>query len=348
MNTMVIGPSCVKPLNRAATFIGSYALVHLAIDAACAFLLLGVLDLGNQFVITLLAYNALAFVLQAPLGLLIDKWLNPKLAALLSLMLVASAFLVWDVLFPALILAGVGNALFHVGGGSLVLSIKQKTATFVGLFVAPGAIGLALGTYLSSLHVVTSLWMFPIGLIGLSLLIIFTPIPNFTRDKVEKGSSNFEFLIVTLILIPVIVRSLIGLSVDFPWKEHHGMLWILISAIALGKIVGGMLTDRFGLQKVGVGGMLLSAPLLAFFPAVPILGLFGVFVLNFSMPVTLIAVWKLMPNRRGLAFGLTTVALFMGALPVLLGKGGWLQADLTVFTLLLVSALILFITLRKT
>ena len=348
MNTMVIGPSYVKPLNRTATFIGSYALVHLAIDAACAFLLLGVLDLGDQYIFSLLAYNALAFVLQAPFGLLVDKVLNPKLAALLGLMLVASAFLVWDVLFPALILAGVGNALFHVGGGSLVLSIKQKTATFAGLFVAPGAIGLALGTYLSSMHVVSSLWIFPIGLIGLSLLLFFTPIPIFTRDKVEKETVNHEFLIVTLILIPVIVRSLIGLSVDFPWKEHHGMLWILISAIALGKMVGGVLIDRFDLQKVGVGGMLLSAPLLAFFHTMPILGLLGVFVLNFSMPVTLIAVWKLMPSRKGLAFGLTTVALFVGAVPAILGKNGWFQADLTTFSLLLVSALLLFVTLRKT
>lgn len=333
-------------MNRIAPFVGSYALAHLVVDAACAFLVLGVLDIGSQPILSLLIYNFLAFVLQVPIGIMVDKFLNPKFAALFGLMLVACSFLFWNTMFAALVLAGVGNALFHVGGGSLILSLEVKKATYAGLFVAPGGIGLAIGTYLSISHLVSSLLLFPMVLIVACLFLYFVQIPLFNRVSVEKGTTNWDYLIVSLILIPIIVRSLIGLSMDFPWRENQNLLWMLIAAIALGKVFGGMLSDKFGLFKVGVGGMLVSAPLLAFFHSVPLLGILGVFVLNFTMPVTLIAIWSLMPNRRGLSFGLTTAALFVGALPVILGKSVWFQADSTVFILIIVSTVVLFATLH--
>lgn len=332
-------------MNRTAPFVGSYALAHLVVDSACAFLVLGVLDIGSQPILSLLIYNSLAFVLQVPIGVMVDKFLNPKMAAMLGLVLVAFSFLIWNTLFAALILAGVGNALFHVGGGSLVLSLDLKKATYAGLFVAPGGIGLALGTYLSISHLVSSLLLFPMVLVFVCLGLYFIQIPLFNRKMQEKETTKQSVLIVSLILIPVIVRSLIGLSMDFPWKEQPNLLWMLTAAIALGKVFGGMLSDKFGLFKVGVGGMLVSAPLLAFFHSVPLLGILGMFVLNFTMPVTLIAIWSLMPNRRGLAFGFTTASLFVGALPVILGKSGWFQTEFIVFTLIVVSAMILFATL---
>lgn len=332
---------------RTAPFVGSYALAHLVVDAACAFLVLGVLDIGAQPILSLLIYNALAFVLQVPIGAMVDRTLNPKIVAILGIMLVSCSFLFWNSLFVALILAGVGNAMFHVGGGSLILSLEVRKATYAGLFVAPGGLGLAIGTYSSLSHLVSSLLFFPMVLIVVCLVLYFVQIPSFNRKKVENETTRWGYLMVSFILIPIIARSIIGLSLDFPWKENPNLLWILTAAIALGKIFGGMIADKFGLVKVGVGGMLVSAPMLAFFHSIPLLGILGVFVLNFTMPVTLIAIWSLMPNRGGLAFGLTTAALFVGGLPVILGKCGWLQADFTVFTLIAVSAMILFATLQR-
>ena len=332
-------------MNRIAPFVGSYALVHLVVDAACAFLVLGVLDIGVQPILSLLIYNALAFVLQVPIGAMVDRTLNPKIAAILGLILVSCSFLFWNSLFVALILAGVGNAMFHVGGGSLILSLEVRKATYAGLFVAPGGIGLAIGTYLSLSHMISNLLFFPMVLILASLCLFFIQIPTFIRARKVKETTKWGYLIASFILIPIVVRSLIGLSMDSPWKENHNLLWLLTAAIALGKVFGGILSDKFGLLKVGVGGMLVSAPLLAFFHSVPMLGILGVFVLNFTMPVTLVAILSLMPNRRGLSFGLTTGALFVGALPVILGKSGWFQTNFIVFTLIVVSAMILFATL---
>lgn len=332
-------------MNRIAPFVGSYALAHLVVDAACAFLVLGVLDIGGQPILSLLIYNGLAFVLQVPLGVLVDKFNKPKFAVLFGIMLVACSFLFWNSLLAALLLAGVGNALFHVGGGSLILSLEFKKATYAGLFVAPGGIGLAIGTYLSLTHLVGSLLFFPMVLIVVCLVLFFIKIPTYILNIQEKETTKWCYLIVSFILIPVIIRSLVGLSMDFPWKEHPNLLWMLTAAIALGKVFGGMLSDKFGLVKVGVGGMLVSAPLLAFFHSVPLLGMLGACVLNFTMPVTLVAIWSLMPKRRGLSFGLTTAALFIGALPVILGKTVWFQANSNVFTLLIYATIVLFATL---
>ncbi len=123
-------------------FISLYTGIHLVADAACNYLLLGVLDLSSNAILAMLIYNAAAFVLQAPFGLLIDKILNPKMVAMTGLTLIAISFLFWNNVYAALIIVSIGNALYRVGGGSLVLSLKDRKATFSGIYVAPGAIAL--------------------------------------------------------------------------------------------------------------------------------------------------------------------------------------------------------------
>ena len=330
---------------RIAPFITLYSFTHLAVDAACAFLLLGVLELNDFLILSLLLYNATAFVLQAPFGYLIDKILNPKLATIIGIVLIAVSFFFWNVLFAALIIVSIGNALFHVGGGSLVLSLKNKRATFSGLFVAPGGIGLALGTLLSVLPINIDFMLFPITLFILGLTLCFVKTPEFNRTSEKERISNYRILIIILIMLPIAIRSLIGLSLEFPWKENQSLFLILAAALALGKVSGGILADRYGLIKVGVGGLLISTPLLAFFPTIPALGILGAFLFNFTMPVTLIAILNVMPQNKGLSFGLTTVALFIGALPVILSKNEWIKSESMVFVFIFSSAMILFFAL---
>jgi len=331
---------------RIAPFISLYSFSHLVVDAACAFLLLGVLELNDSIILSLILYNAFAFVLQAPFGFIIDKWLNPKLAAILGLAFVAVSFLFWNNVFVALIIAGIGNALYHVGGGSLVLSLKSKKATFSGIFVAPGGIGLGMGAYLAVSQFNINLMFFPLLLMILGLIVCFVKTPVFNRTNENERIPDHRILIVAFILIPIIVRSMIGLSVEFLWKENQFLFLSLITAIALGKVLGGILADRYGLMKIGLGGLLVSIPFLAFFPSIPALGILGSLILNLTMPVTLMAVWRAMPKNKGLSFGLTTVALFIGALPTIIAKDSYLKNDWVVFSLILLASMLLFAGLR--
>ena len=332
---------------KVTPFISLYAITHLVVDASCAYMLLGVLELNDNAIVGMLTYNAVAFVLQAPFGLLIDKILNPKLAAMVGLTFVAISFLFWNNLFAALIIISVGNALYHVGGGSLVLSLEDKKATFSGIYVAPGAIGLAIGSFLSISRLSIHLFTFPIILLFLGGFIYFVNAPEFIREKENSGKihSSYGIFLIVLIMIPIAVRSLIGLSVDFPWKQNHFLLYTLIAALFFGKIVGGILADKYGLIKTGIVGLLISIPLLSFYSFIPILGIIGAFTFNFTMPVTLIAISNILPQKKGLSFGLTTVAIFIGSLPAILGNNTWFENDFTIFAFILLSTIILYLAL---
>lgn len=330
---------------RIIPFLAVYSVAHLVVDAACAFLLLGLMDLSHVM-IALLVYNGFAFVLQAPLGFLIDKMFPPVKAAIMGLILVALSFLFLNHVYVALMIAGTGSALFHVGGGSLVLSLKEKKATFSGIFIAPGAIGLAIGTYLSHLHHKMILLIFPVILLLMGGFVAMVKPPEFSRSEGKKENNPYILWVIVLIMFPIAVRSLIGLYVDFPWKENPYMSVFLIAAVALGKVAGGILADKYGLLKVGVVGFFIAAPCLAFCAVFPFPALTGVFVLSFTMPVTLIAMLNIMPEYKGLSFGLTTVALFLGALPVITGDIFWLKNHWMEFTLVLCAAAILFFALK--
>jgi MFS transporter, FSR family, fosmidomycin resistance protein len=327
-------------------FIAVYSLAHLIVDASCVFFIYGFLEPNKNIILGMLMYNASAFVLQAPFGFMIDRVLNPRVAAIGGLLLIAFSYLFWNAIYPALIIIGIGNALFHVGGGSLVLSIKERKATFVGLFVAPGGIGLVIGSWLYNSQFDINQMFFPAILIFLGLALFFIDTPDFNRSFDRKKATNFGILLIALIMIPIAVRSLIGLSLGFPWKENRYLFLVLIAALALGKISGGILADKYGILKVGVGGLIIATPLLAFFQAVPYLGILGAFVFNFTMPVTLIAILNLMPDNRGLSFGLTTIAIFIGSIPRIIGKDAWLKNDMFVFLTILIAAGVLFAALH--
>ena len=333
---------CSDKLFRITPFITLYSLTHLAVDAACAFLLLGVLELNDHIIVSMILYNVIAFVLQAPFGFIIDKTLNPKLSAILGLVFIAVSYLFWNKIFAALIIAGIGNALFHVGGGSLVLSLKNKKATFSGIYVAPGGLGLALGTYLTVSHLNINLMFFPLAMIILAFILYFVETPGFNRKNEREHIAGYGIYLLAIIMIPIAIRSLIGLSIEFPWKENQFLFLLLVTAIAFGKAFGGILADKYGLMKIGVGGLLVSLPLLAFFSSMPVLGILGVLVLNFTMPVTLIAILSVVPKHKGLSFGLASAALFIGSLPTIIGKDLWLKNDWTVFFLILSASVILF------
>lgn len=131
-----------------------YSILHLLVDGLCAMAMFGrYIPLQDGYFYILL-YNFCAFALQMPFGVLLDA-LNVKkgngkrkpdyayiTAALGVLCTIAGA-----VTHPVVL--GIGNALFHVGGGVGTIYEDREIngrGTRLGIFVAPGALGLYLGT----------------------------------------------------------------------------------------------------------------------------------------------------------------------------------------------------------
>lgn len=288
-----------------------YSFAHFWVDLSCALLLFGRVAAGEGAIFAFLLYNFCAFAVQMPLGLLADRLGGARYFAALGCILAAGAWGMGGL--PAAVTAGLGNALFHVGGGVYVLHVFEGCAG-LGVFVSPGALGIYLGALAASALPGPVVWL---GLLALAAGILrwgkaarvepFTPVP--------VGGGRAAVPLLALFGV-VVLRALLGGLFRFPWKGELG-LWLALS-VAGGKALGGVLADRLGRRRVAVGSLFLAA--LCFLSSdYPAAGLLAVLFFNMTMPLTLWGAARMLRGARGLAFGLLTFALFLGTLPLLLG-----------------------------
>lgn len=330
-----------------------YGIMHGVVDAICAGVIFTIFRnkiVGTQeFLELIILYNILAFGLQAILGLVVDYLKSPRAAALVGCVLTGiSAFVFLHSPILAIVFAGIGNALFHIGGGSVSLNLTPGKASAPGIFVAPGAIGLLLGTMLGG-NGQFIVWPFILALIALCLLmfVIKTPGMNYEKEEIKESRFSYFELIIFLILLSVAIRSLVGTVLVFPWKADVNLLIILTFAVVLGKGLGGVLADKLGWIRVGVGSLVLSIPFLVFGASIPFVAIIGIFLFNITMPITLVAISNILSGRSGFSFGLTCLALVVGAFPTFIGFNQLLDGRLFVFTLIFISSVTIFYGLRQ-
>src|SRR5688500_2832831 len=152
---MVTMPATRTPSMSLPTTLG---LAHGVADGSAG-LILGslahVMPAGEVAQLVLL-YNVVAFGGQPVAGLMTDHGRNPRAAALIGLALTFVGLLLsaWQPR-AAVVVAGVGGAAFHVGGGALALCAASGRAAHVGVFAAPGVLGLAIGGALAAGHYVS-------------------------------------------------------------------------------------------------------------------------------------------------------------------------------------------------
>ena len=140
-----------------------YSIIHMLVDGMCAYALAWTSPDLVYALRLYLIYNFCAFVLQMPIGAVLDGYMQrnrtqglPFIYALTGSAITLTGaicimFLPATRIFEPMgvIILGIGNALFHIGGG--VGSIYEdhendKKGSNLGLFVAPGALGLFLGS----------------------------------------------------------------------------------------------------------------------------------------------------------------------------------------------------------
>ena len=110
-----------------------YSLSHALVDFSCAFLVYRTMLDAPELGLCLLLYNFCAFALQMPFGLLVDGWNRNGLTAAAGCALVACAYLPVLPALAASVTAGIGNGLFHVGGGLDVLNDSRERAAALGI-----------------------------------------------------------------------------------------------------------------------------------------------------------------------------------------------------------------------
>ncbi len=330
--------------------------IHLLVDAACVTAVLrgshaqgaGGLDAFRMVV----GYDLCAFALQFPLGVLVDRLRATRGAAVLGVLL--AALVVSPLHLPgALIMlaAGVGNALYHLGAGGEVLQGSAGRAAPAGVFVAPGALGLGLGMWMGRTGI-GPVWPFYTGL-ALAFVVLLTlsrPISVEIRPeaRVRLGVASLVGLgVMLLLLLSVTVRSFVGLSGCQGCPRELLVTLGLPLVGCLGKLVGGFVADRVGWILTSVVALLVSTPLLALAEGSPALALPGLLLFQMTMPVTLTAVYLMLPRHPATAFGLPCVALVAGALLTFHPQTAGMFGPRTFFALIPLSAVAVLVALRR-
>lgn len=318
-----------------------YCALHFLVDMVCAWAMFAFFRAGSYD--SLLIYNFCAFALQMPLGTLLDL-LRHKIRRFPALWAASGVLLtvIGAAVHPALL--GLGNALFHVGGGMDVMEedfARHWKGRALGAFVAPGAIGLYIGTVLGKRISGGAVLLIAAAVMAVLLFLLLRSGKEFrcTQPHQNLPVSGIAVLMLCCFLV-VILRSWVGLAVSYPWKVQYAGLAVI--AVALGKFSGGFLAARFGVLKTASATVLLAA-ICYLFGDIPAVGLAAVLLFNMSMPLTLYLLARNLPRQPGLAFGLLTFGLFLGFLPVYAGvelpvSGAVLGAIGSLISLMLLNA----------
>lgn len=334
---------------------GIYAVCHFVVDLACIACVLGpvresLASAGGWGPIAgaaaaIMAYDMLAFALQLPIGALLDRLRDEGPASsLVSFALVAigvmlGASRVAGACVAAVAFAALGNALFHDVGGIRVLGQSRNRCAPSGAFIATGALGVFLGMRAAALPSAAVAFALVLALAGCSVLVVRMAAP---RPGRVLGGRGADASAVALLCVTVALRSYAGMVMAFPWKETSLALAVTaVFAVALGKALGGVVADRIGLVGASVlslGGAALLFPLS--WTSV-VAGVAATFLFNFTMPITLVSIARLMPDEPGCAFGAASFSLALGALPALMGivlAGPWQLCILSAVSLVTLVA----------
>jgi hypothetical protein len=318
----------------------TYGTVHALIDASSAVVVYCGARMhglsGPASFQLVVAYNVIAFGAQPLLGICIDFLRASRIALIAGPVLVLAALPATH--FSALwgmVLVATGNALFHLGGGAIVLASRPGSAALPGIFVGPGAFGLSIGVWLGSKGIFPLMPFIAALTAAIAVLYVVRPAAN--SMSLEKKSKTVPFFwpAIVLLLVSIFIRALIGNRSGINALLGHPLFWFGLGLSAcMGKILGGMIADRLGWTKTVILALTLSAPLIVFAGNMHIMVIAGMFLFQMSMPVTLAALALWLPGKPAFAFGLACLALLFGTLP------GFFEETRIHFTPFLIVALI--------
>ncbi len=282
-----------------------------------AFLLFSVPNYTSswRYLHALLTFGTCAFLLAPLLGIVADLTENPHRIAQCGVMLQLCGILFpyhWkadflgtpETVFIKMVFLGLGFGIFHTFAGANILRRDCGNASHIGIFLAPGALGLAavlimplLGYYCLPLLALTAAMPDNCKAYGLSL-------PRAKEPHIPAISLGVgALLLLSLAFIAACIPSLDTLSM---WDRRAVLLLAL--AMAGGRAAGGFLRDLLGpiaYLLLPLGGILITAD-----------GkwhLIGVALLSAALPMIFRTVASLMPSAPGLAYGLCSAPLFVVA-----------------------------------
>ena len=282
-------------------------------------------------------------IFQPVIGLYTDRRPQPfSLALGMAMTLCGVIFLAFAPSYPAVIAAaamvGVGSAIFHPEASRIArLASGGRHGFAQSLFQVGGNAGSALGPLLAALIVVPYgqrhiLWFSLAALLG---IVILTLVGRWYRNQISLGLTHAvqrashrgplprRTLGISIAILLALVFSkyfyLVSMSSYYTFyliaKFHLSVqqsqlyLFVFLSAVALGTIVGGPVGDRIGRKRVIWVSILGAAPFSLALPHASLawtvfLSVIIGFVLASAFAAILVYATELVPGRVGLIAGL--------------------------------------------
>ena len=294
-----------------------------------------------QVGIIALAFTFSSAIIQPILGVLSDRysmsWLMP-LGIFLSALGMALTGVVnsYGLLLFVILLSGIGVAGYHPEGSKMthLMSEEEKAGTAMAVFSVGGNVGFALGPmfaiFLLSFSGLKSILGFFIPGFLITLVFLYLS-PRFNRimkgyikerkekeeiEEKDRQKARTKKASLVFLLLYVAVRSWIhsGLVYFIPFyfpafkgiTEPEYLMTILLIAGALGTLLGGPLTDRFGGRNCLLASMILS--LLTVYPFVyfnnywiPIFAFIAGAASISTISITVVLGQRLLPGNVGVA-----------------------------------------------
>ncbi|MBQ4562047.1 MAG: hypothetical protein IJA55_06980 [Clostridia bacterium] len=301
--------------NTAGMF--AWCITHFAIDFTCIALLSSRFADSSAYSVILYAvlYNGFAFAFQFPIGMLADLFgIHGRLSAVGCFAVSLGVFITSPILMCTVI--GFGNAMFHVGAAGQILNINKDKAANIGFFVAPGAIGVFLGSRFSRIDML--IWAASVALVFLGLLCVFHQRKN---QSLPVSVTAKRIFCMIFLFLTVVLRAYVGNMLKYPFMKPIGPAFIFVLCVFMGKFIGGLCADRFGIFRFNCIVQPICVVLLTLSVIFPVTAFAAILLFNTTMAVCAYTVYRCFACYPGATFGLTTFALYIGTLPEILNIG---------------------------
>ena len=297
-----------------------YFYIHFIVEIVCFYYLSKVSNNPIVWLVPFL-YDAFAFVPQSIIGYISDKYPKIKIGIIgvIFLFIGICIFSFTNISkFVSLFFICFGNAFLHISGAENTLKNSNGKLSHSALFVSGGSFGVITGRILAKSFLPS--WVMLIFILTMIPFIIYADRFNNTKSD----CSNFNYtnkkisseIIILIAFFVVIIRGYMGYGIPTSWNKTMLESVLLFSFMGIGKALGGILSDTYGIRKVAIMSTILAIPFLIFGDNIMIISLIGVMFFSMTMAITLGILVSVLKNTPGLAFGITTIGLFIGTAPI--------------------------------
>ena len=330
-----------------------YFIIHFIIEITSFYIVSSYIDTNLVWILALM-YDFFAFVPQGIFGYLKDKGIKTNFTIIGMILSTLSLILLYFNLnaIVVILVLSIGNCMIHIQGAETTLRTSNGQMAPSAIFVSGGSFGVITGKILAMYNVpipfviiINLLMLIPIAICNKYVYLI----DDKNLEKYNFSNKNINSkVIITLAVFVVIVRAYMGYGIPTTWNKTLIQTILLYCSMGIGKAMGGILIDSIGIKKTAILSTIGSLPFLLFGNNVMAISLIGIMMFSMTMAVTLGLIVSEIKKYPGVAFGFTTVGLFLGSLPVFVFKINSILINCLMVTILTVaSVIVLSVICRK-